>query len=93
MTRWGQGRGGRPWRRLRDAVAKRDGYTCQICGRLNDEGDCDHIVPTSIGGKTVMANLQWLCREPCHRLKTEREAAQAQGVRIKTAIGEDGWPI
>jgi len=82
VNRWGRGRGGRPWRRLVEAVKRRDQYTCQACGRVTEEGECDHIVPTSKGGKTEMANLQWLCSGPngCHRKKTQREALEARGV-------------
>ena len=28
---YGQGRGGRPWRRLRARILLRDGYCCQLC--------------------------------------------------------------
>jgi 5-methylcytosine-specific restriction protein A len=91
--RWGQGRGGRPWRRLVEAVKRRDQYTCQACGRVTEDGECDHRIPTAKGGKTEMGNLQWLCRVPCHAEKTEREAAEAQGRKVKARIGEDGWPV
>lgn len=84
---------GRPWRRLVDAVKVRDNCTCRMCGRITDEGDCDHIVPIHKGGKDEMANLQWLCRTPCHAEKTERESAEAQGRKISVKINEDGWPI
>lgn len=93
MSRWGTGRGGRPWRRLVEAVKRRDGYTCRKCGRVTTEGDCDHIVPTSEGGKTEMANLQWLCRVPCHENKSRAEALRGQGGTPKAEIGEDGWPV
>lgn len=92
-NRWGNGRGGRPWRRLVEAVKRRDQYTCQACGRVTEEGDCDHIVPESKGGKTELSNLQWLCRTPCHEAKTERESAEAQGRNVKARIGVDGWPV
>ena len=99
-TRYGNGRGGRPWRRLRDAVAIRDGYTCQACGRITEQGECDHVVPTSKGGQSELSNLQWLCadgggRDGCHAEKTRREAAEAQGrtIRPKARIGVDGWPM
>lgn len=74
VSRWGKGRGGRPWRRLVEAVKLRDKLTCQQCGRVTEEGECDHIVPEAKGGKTEMANLQWLCRVPCHADKTLRES-------------------
>lgn len=83
---------GRPWRRLVEAVKVRDNYTCQACGRLTEEGDCDHIVPLHKQGKDEAANLQWLCR-PCHADKTERESAEAQGRKVNVRIGADGWPI
>lgn len=75
--RWGQGRGGRPWRRLVEAVKRRDQYVCQACGRLTTDGECDHIVPLSQGGTDDMSNLQWLCREPCHMAKTALEGVGA----------------
>jgi 5-methylcytosine-specific restriction protein A len=92
-NRWGNGRGGRPWRRLVEAVKRRDLCTCYVCGRVNPEGDCDHVIPESQGGKTELSNLAWICREPCHRDKTAREAAAAQGRKLKPRISVDGWPI
>ena len=49
---WGQGRGGRPWRRLRDAVLARDNYTCQHCKRvcLPENLCADHIINKARGG-------------------------------------------
>lgn len=90
MSKWGNGRGGRPWRRIRDAVLLRDGYTCQQCKRLCLPCDleCDHITPTSKGGTDVLHNLQAMCI-PCHERKTLRES----GVIEKTPIGLDGWPL
>src|SRR5690606_9613091 len=77
VSRWGKGRGGRPWRRLVEAVKRRDQYTCQACGRVTEDGECDHIVTLSQGGTDDLSNLQWLCREPCHRAKTAREGSGA----------------
>ena len=60
--------------KLRFEVMKRDGYRCRICGKSASEGaklEVDHIVPVSKGGKTVMSNLQTLCRE-CNRGKAAR---------------------
>jgi len=91
--RYGQGRGGRPWRRLVEAVKRRDQYTCQACGHITEQGECDHIVPIAKGGTDDLSNLQWLCKEPCHADKTAREAAEAQGGVGKVRIGADGWPI
>jgi 5-methylcytosine-specific restriction protein A len=78
MSAWGNGRGGRPWRGLVDAVKRRDGYTCQGCGRPTEHGECDHIIPVSQGGKDEIANLRWLCKD-CHTPKTLRES----GVEVR----------
>jgi 5-methylcytosine-specific restriction endonuclease McrA len=61
--------------KIRERIALRDEYTCQICGRgiALDRGEVDHIVPLSSGGGNNEDNLQWICREPCHREKSERE--------------------
>ena len=64
---YGQGRGGRPWRRLRARILLRDQYTCQLCFRvfLEHHLDVDHIIPKADGGTDDPANLRTLCR-PCH---------------------------
>lgn len=70
---WGQGRGGRPWRRKRDAVLTRDLYTCQVCEQVSDELEVDHIRPKAQGGDDSMENLRAIC-VPCHKIKTSRES-------------------
>lgn len=69
---WGQGRGGRPWRRKRDAVLLRDQFTCQVCSKVSDELEVDHIIPRARGGSDDMTNLRAIC-VPCHKVKTARE--------------------
>lgn len=85
--RYGQGRGGRPWRRLVERVKVRDAMTCQACRLVTGEGACDHVVPLSRGGTDALTNLQWLCVR-CHEDKNEREAG---GKRVR--IDAQGWPI
>lgn len=49
---------------LREEIAKRDNYTCQICGKYMPDGvglHIDHIVPIKKGGKSIPSNLQVLC--------------------------------
>lgn len=87
--RYGQGRGGRPWRRIVERIKARDGYVCQQCGRVTVDGEVDHRIPLAKGGTDDDANLQWLCREPCHRDKTIRE----QGGRPVVGCDADGWPV
>lgn len=67
VLNYGQGRGGRPWRRLRARILLRDQYTCQLCFRvcMDHDLDVDHITPLAQGGTDDPANLRTLCR-PCH---------------------------
>lgn len=72
---YAQGRGGRPWRRLRDQVLKRDKHLCQPCkanGALIEATIVDHIVPQAEGGTDDLKNLQAIC-DPCHQAKTNEE--------------------
>lgn len=62
--------------KLREAVLKRDNWTCQCCGNSvflepNLLLEVDHIVPVSAGGKTEPSNLQTLCWK-CNRAKSDR---------------------
>ena len=72
-TAWGVGRGGRPWRRLKDKIHKRDLWTCQNCGQVTKHLELDHIVNVAIGGTDDDHNLQSLC-VPCHKAKTQIES-------------------
>lgn len=61
---------------LREAIKKRDNYTCCKCGNsVYDEPnlllEVDHIIPVSKGGKTEASNLQTLCWR-CNRLKSNK---------------------
>lgn len=58
---------------LREAIKKRDNYTCCVCGNSlfiepNLLLEVDHIIPVSKGGKTEPCNLQTLCWR-CNRKK------------------------
>ncbi|MHA3115262.1 HNH endonuclease [Acinetobacter sp. ANC 4635] len=72
---WGNGRGGRPWRRLKESIHARDGYTCQLCGRVTHQLECDHKINTAQGGTDDPSNLWSLCVE-CHKQKTLMESHQ-----------------
>lgn len=83
VTRQGSGRGGRPWRRLRDQVLRRDQYICrcEVCAaskRIREATEVDHIIPLSQGGTDVMSNLRAI-NVDCHREKTQREAKASSG--------------
>lgn len=60
---------------LREAIKKRDNYTCCLCGNsvYNEPNlllEVDHIIPISKGGKTEASNLQTLCWR-CNRTKKD----------------------
>ena len=75
---FGQGRGGRPWRRLKQSVHERDLWTCCQCGRVTMDLECDHIINKASGGTDDIDNLQALCK-PCHKAKTQAESAADGG--------------
>jgi HNH endonuclease len=60
---------------LRYLVLSRDNSCCTSCGATPQTHGVtlhvDHIVPVSMGGKTVMSNLQTLCA-PCNLGKSNR---------------------
>lgn len=78
QTQWGSGRGGRPWRRIRERILLRDQYTCRCCGGVTHELEVDHIINVAEGGSDDDSNLQSLC-VPCHQAKTGAEAARSRG--------------
>jgi 5-methylcytosine-specific restriction enzyme A len=83
------------WVKQRKRILIRDCYLCQPCqriGRVTLATEVDHIIPKAKGGTGDDDNLQSICNE-CHVVKTEREAAEAQGRRVKRKIGADGWPV
>lgn len=77
QTQWGSGRGGRPWRRIRERILLRDQYTCRGCGVVTHELEVDHIINVAEGGSDDDSNLQSLCI-PCHQAKTATEAARGR---------------
>lgn len=61
---------------LRYQVLERDGSRCCVCGRGPHEGvtlHVDHIRPYSLGGLTVLSNLQLMCAD-CNLGKGNRSA-------------------
>lgn len=59
---------------LRDEIARRDNYTCQICGKYMPDGvglHIDHIIPIKKGGKSIPSNLQVLCSK-CNGKKSNK---------------------
>ena len=87
---------GSAWDKLRAAKLAADPLCapCLALGRTTAATHVDHVTPKSRGGTDDWSNVQSICA-PCHKDKTAREAAEAQGRRLKPkrTIGLDGWPI
>ncbi len=62
-------------KKVRAEITKRDGYSCQICGRKlpADLLHPDHIIPRSKGGTDDPSNLQAAC-PTCNSVKGNRGA-------------------
>jgi len=85
---------GADWMRARKVIIQRDMALCQPCrraGRVTPFTEVDHIKPKCQGGTDDHENLELICTN-CHGRKTEKEAAAAQGRRVKPRIALDGWP-
>jgi 5-methylcytosine-specific restriction enzyme A len=95
-SRQSRGYGAR-WDKLRLRILARDSHLCQPClntGILKPATQVDHITPKAKGGTDDPDNLQAIC-DPCHKDKTAREAAEAQGRTVKKRIAFDaqGRPV
>lgn len=49
------------WRKIRERVLVRDGYTCYYCG--SPANTVDHIIPRRLGGDDSMDNLVAACKK------------------------------
>lgn len=81
--KYGQGRGGRPWRRTRERILDRDQRLCQPClasGWVTLATEVDHIRPRAEGGRDDDSNLQAIC-SACHASKTSAEQARGAARR------------
>ena len=66
---------GHAWRKLREAVFKRDKGLCVPCKRENRitvATEVDHIIEKADGGTDDLGNLQSICKL-CHTAKTNRK--------------------
>lgn len=70
------------WRKIRAQCIARDGNRCSRCGADGAEVplECDHIVNVARGGTDTLDNAAMLC-QPCHKLKTNAEAAEGRRAR------------
>ncbi|MDR2153129.1 MAG: HNH endonuclease [Helicobacteraceae bacterium] len=81
----------------KEAIMKRDGYRCVICGKGLNEGVelcVDHIKPKDFGGKATIENGQTLCAQ--HNIKKKHykqtETGKKMFIRLyelSKALGDD----
>ncbi|MDR2034782.1 MAG: HNH endonuclease [Helicobacteraceae bacterium] len=67
----------------KEAIMKRDGYRCVICGRGLNEGIelcVDHIKPKDFGGKATIENGQTLCAQ--HNIKKKHYKQTETGKKM-----------
>ncbi len=71
---------GRHLGRIRERIALRAGYQCEICGRVTGPtyGVVDHNQPLHLGGAENDENRQWICGT-CHDKKTKQEQRDRGG--------------
>ncbi|MDR3049367.1 MAG: HNH endonuclease [Elusimicrobiota bacterium] len=63
----------------KEAILKRDGYKCVICGRGIKEGvelHIDHVIAKDLGGKATMDNGQVLCSR-CNFMKKKAKQTES----------------
>lgn len=70
----------------KNEIFRRDGYTCQYCGRKTSKLTIDHIVPRQRGGQHTWTNLAAAC-PTCNRKKGGRTPQEA-GMRLLKMPGE-----
>jgi 5-methylcytosine-specific restriction endonuclease McrA len=72
-------------RNRRKVIGDRDGKVCQYTGRFAPDGNIDHHVPRSKGGKNTWENMVWSAAE-VNALKgdmTPEEFAKKHGLKLR----------
>ncbi len=70
----------------KEAILKRDGYKCVICGRGKKEGvelHVDHIKPKYLGGESTIENGQTLCARHNFIKKTLKQTETGKKMFIR----------
>lgn len=65
----------------RQRILRRDRRHCYLCGEPGAT-QVDHVTPRHRGGGDDDANLAAIC-EPCHKAKTQREAAAQRNTKAR----------
>lgn len=73
-------------KKTRFEVFKRDGFTCQYCGRMAPDVilEVDHINPVANGGDNDIMNLVTSCRD-CNRGKGKRKLSNKDEIKAQQA--------
>lgn len=50
-------------KKVKEAVIKRDGNKCRLCGYKSEYMEFDHITPYSKGAPATVENIQLICRK------------------------------
>ena len=72
-------------------ICLRDDWTCGYCSKTMTQRDCtiDHIIPTSLGGKTKWDNVVVSCAK-CNNKKSNKTIEEA-GMELKADIYTPNW--
>ena len=73
-------------KKIRFEVFKRDGFTCQYCGRMAPDVvlEVDHINPVANGGENDIMNLVTSCQD-CNRGKGKRKLSSKDEIKAQQA--------
>jgi 5-methylcytosine-specific restriction endonuclease McrA len=74
------------WRKIRQRILQRDGYTCQACG--GEGNSVDHILPRLAGGSDEDWNLQTLCGS-CNSSKGGRFFIEPKTQIGRASVGKE----
>ncbi len=69
----------------RHEVFRRDGYTCQYCGKKNVDFTLDHVIPRKSGGEHTWTNVVTACIH-CNRTKGSRTLEETH-MHLRAAPG------
>jgi hypothetical protein len=92
-----------PTKAMRDAVLRRDDFTCQMCGRdITGPHSLQHRLPRGRGGTNTMCNLVTVCGsattpDMCHDdiENQARKRATREGFLVPSSplITPENWPV
>lgn len=88
LTHYWKGRPPRQvWRLLRQQVFQRDGWACVYCGKRTGTLTCDHVLPISRGGSSMLDNLVTACLA-CNTAKATKTPKEWLGRPLRRKQGK-----